>query len=73
MSDLAATAALGNLAVQDLVGVAVWAFASQDEQFKQFYVREVSFARRPGPPGARRPSLKEKLHDLARRILSAFG
>jgi hypothetical protein len=75
MKELATTAARGNVTVEDLVAVAAWAFASQGEPFKESYVREVSFGRRPGRSRARprRQSLKEKLHGLARRFISAFG
>jgi hypothetical protein len=75
MEALATTAALGNFAVEDLVGAAAWAFAGQDEDFKEYYIRTICFQGSAAPPRPlpRRRSLREKLHGLARRLVSVFG
>jgi hypothetical protein len=73
MQVLAATAALGDFAVEDLVGAAAWAFAGQDEDFKEYYIRAICFQGLAARPRPRRRSLREKLHDLARRFVSIFG
>jgi hypothetical protein len=75
MQALAATAAVGNFAVEDVVGAAAWAFAQQDEEFKKDYVRANWLQPPAGPlnPRPRHQTLKEKLHGLARRFCSVLG
>jgi hypothetical protein len=75
MEVLATTAALGSFAVEDLVGAAAWAFAGQDDDFKEYYIRAICFRGPAAPrrPRPRRRSLREKLHGLARRFVSLFG
>jgi hypothetical protein len=75
MQALAATAAVGDFAVEDLVGAAAWAFAQQDEDFKKDYVRADLLQPHASPLNTRSPhqTLKEKLYGLARRFCSIFG
>ena len=75
MGALAATAWLGNFSAEDLVTTAAWAFAQQDETFKQHHTRERCL-RDPARQRATRPrrrTLKETLHELVRRVYSLFG
>ena len=72
---LAVTAAAGNFSLEDLVAVAAWAFAREEESFKNYYIREVwckNASLRP-ETRQRRSSMKEKLHGLARCIGSFFS
>jgi hypothetical protein len=75
MQALAATAAVGDFAVEDLVGAAAWAFAQQDADFKKDYVRANLLQAYARPLNTRSPHqpLKEKLYGLARRFCSLFG
>jgi hypothetical protein len=75
MEALTATAALGNIAVDDLVCAAAWAFAQQEEDFKESYTRARWFEDHASPleTRPRHQTLKEKLHGLARRLFSVFG
>jgi hypothetical protein len=75
MEALAVTAALGRYAVEDLVGAAVWVFAQQDESFKEQFIRERWFHRHASPRATRpwRQILQEKIHGLARRIVSLIS
>jgi hypothetical protein len=70
---LAATAALGDFTVEEVVAAAVWAFAEQDSEFREYFVQRVLYERREATPRPRRRRLKEMLHGLARRFFPALG
>jgi hypothetical protein len=63
----------GGLEMADVVGAAVWVFSLQDEDFQDYLVWEylIQVPDEAATPGARK-TIKEQLHDLVRRIHTAF-
>jgi hypothetical protein len=74
MQALAETASVGQFGLEHLVGTAAWVMAHHDQSLRDSCVRAFMYqnsAARPATP-ARRKTVKEKLHGLARRIHSFF-